>query len=644
LLLYEVLTGHRPFESSSGSPLALARAIAEEEPALPSRLLEAQADRTYRLDRDLDAILLTALRKEPEQRYASVEQLADDLQRYLDGLPVLARRGNLLYRTGKLIRRHRVAVAAGVLLFLTTFGFAVAMKRQATRTAEERDRAREVESFLVDAFRQADPLATGEIVTARQVLDRGAARLTDRLGPFPETRAALLQSIGEAYLGLGEAQTAEELLRKGLASAQEDLPTDRRVRILAALSVALRMQSLFDESERRAREAVELAESLGEAAHPEPYLATEALAGLLVETQRSPEAEALFLENLERLEQSGSADPENRIRTLEGLSDAHLQQAEYSEALSSLQEALKLREAQPGPQEIGVAMLRLKIANVHLFRGEDREGKTLFEASLPPLVDHLGEEHPTVMTAREALANALTNLGELEAAEGMYRDLLASRIRVFGDRSEAVAMIRHNYAKLLNDRGDHEGAVELARQSLDALVEVMGPDHGEVQMARTSYGNHLMNAGRFKEAQAQLETALASARALEAPLHYGAGFPLEKLGELALAQSRPEEAIPYFEEALAIWQSPPDPRPMRVAYASGKLGRCLRELGRYEEAETHLLRTAKTFDELYPRGHAMRRGIRQGLLALYRLWEKPEDVRLQEALLRQEEASGGQGS
>ncbi len=637
VLLYVLFTGRRPFEDAD-NPLALARAIAEEEPIPPSRAIREHRLPAHELEGDLDAIILLALRKEQEQRYSSVERLADDLRRFQDGHPVLARQGNLLYRAGKLLRRHRVSAAALVLLVLATIGFVWSTLRQAEHTARERDRAQEVEAVLVDAFRQADPLTTGEVVSARQVLDRGAARISHELEDQPTTQATLLQAIGEAYLGLGEAEAAERLLRRARDTDAATLPPRRQVRLLASLSSSLEAMEEYEEAEALAREAMALAGGLPGAPLEEELVARAALANVLLTTQRMHQAEMLHLENLARLDDVSSASAQHRIDVLEGLAGAHLQQAEYNEGITRLRESLRIRDAMPGQQALGAAISRLKLAEIYLFRGEDAESRALFEASIPVLLEYLPRDHPLLISARAALANALTNLGVFEEAEMIYQDVIELGIQVHGEDSSSVATYRHNYAKIFSQRGDHEGAAALSRQAMEALDARYGADHGEVVMARSTHAYHLMMGGHLAESRTHLEEALAVARELPSPLHYGAGFPLETMGELLWRERKPTEAIEVYQEALTIWESAPNPHPKRAANAYGKIGRCLRELGRYEESEDHLLKAADMFQEIYPQGHTMRRGVRMGLIALYQLWEKPERHQEQAALL---EAEGG---
>lgn len=139
VVLFELLTGHHPYPLAINTPQQMLHAICASEPYRPSRMV-TEANLRRRLHGDLDHILLKALRKEPEQRYRSVAELADDIGRHLDGLPVRARKGTLRYRAGKFIRRHKVEFGAAALVLLTVIGGAIAVHRS-SMLMEQRIRA-----------------------------------------------------------------------------------------------------------------------------------------------------------------------------------------------------------------------------------------------------------------------------------------------------------------------------------------------------------------------------------------------------------------------------------------------------------------------------------------------------------------------
>jgi serine/threonine-protein kinase len=233
-VLYHLLAGHPSQRFRERSPAEIERVICETLPVAPSCTeldAEAAAARGHaspeRLRRalrgDLDNIVSVGLRKEPERRYATVSRFSEDLRAFLEGWPVSARRDDVGYRISKFVARHRLAVSATAAVFLVLVGLGGALAVQADRLERQRDLAEErrvaaeqVSHFLVDLFRSSDPnQSRGDSVTAREVLDRGAARIAVLEGQ-PAVRATLENAMGLVYKNLGRYEPAEALLRSSL--------------------------------------------------------------------------------------------------------------------------------------------------------------------------------------------------------------------------------------------------------------------------------------------------------------------------------------------------------------------------------------------------------------------------------------------
>ncbi|HEY4595144.1 MAG TPA: serine/threonine-protein kinase, partial [Thermoanaerobaculia bacterium] len=256
-LLCELLCGRGPYPvPRDAPPYEIERAICDGEPERPSEALlragepspgvlaarrgERPATLRRRLAGDLDTIVLKALRKDPAQRYESVSRLSSDLERYLQSLPVSVRPDTWGYRTRKLLRRHRAAAAMAAAVLLLAAGLVASLLIQSRRLAQERDKARHTLSFLVDTFKEADPHhLRGERLTAREVLDQGADRVSRELAGQPEVQAAVMDAIGEVDLGLGHNGKAAPMLEKAL---------DLRRRTLdpSSLDVAQSLRHLAD--------------------------------------------------------------------------------------------------------------------------------------------------------------------------------------------------------------------------------------------------------------------------------------------------------------------------------------------------------------------------------------------------------------
>ncbi|HEY9660565.1 MAG TPA: serine/threonine-protein kinase, partial [Allocoleopsis sp.] len=260
IVLYELLTGTRPYTVNALSQLELERSICIQDPLKPSQMIASLARHITQphstlgdinliptarkssfkklqqtLEGDLDAIVMKALRKEPEKRYSSVEHLMDDLNRHLHQEPVDARQGNRWYYTQRFIKRHTLGVIAGTTALLALMAVAIILSIQAHQLKQQRDiakqerdkatqeneRAETVSNFMLDVFTAADPFQSQDKqVTAKELLDKAANKIESTLNDQPEVKARLLEAIGEAYGNQGSTENAIRYLEEAIVATQ----------------------------------------------------------------------------------------------------------------------------------------------------------------------------------------------------------------------------------------------------------------------------------------------------------------------------------------------------------------------------------------------------------------------------------------
>ncbi len=266
-LLYLLLTGRSPFTRSGPTPTP---AWIDDDIVPPGSVA-----RHGRIAADLDLVVLKALRREPERRYASVEAFAEDVRRYLDGRPILARPDSVRYRAGKFVRRHPAGVAsvAVALGLITTFAGVLVV--QAERLSAERDRVRleaaktaEVRDFVTGLFAVSDPdRAKGDTITARELLDSGAARVRRELTNQPEVRAEMLATIGRVYARLGMFPQARDLLEDAVSLYETSAPEARPEHIEALRQLA---SVVWRDNSERGAELIDRAIALAEREYGDP--------------------------------------------------------------------------------------------------------------------------------------------------------------------------------------------------------------------------------------------------------------------------------------------------------------------------------------------------------------------------------------
>ena len=233
---YELLTGARPYRLKRASAAELEEAVTSIDAPLASEAAREPALRKQ-LKGDLDAILNKALKTNSTQRYATVEALAQDLRRHLDHQPVLAQPDRLSYRAGKFISRHRLQVAAGVIVALALLAGAGVALWQAQRARAQAARAEEVKRLVLSIFEDADTAGGGSRQTsAVDLLEQARARLAAVPVSDPAVRAELLTSVGISLVGLGEYKQAEQVLEEATQLAVTQLGAEHRETITAQLA------------------------------------------------------------------------------------------------------------------------------------------------------------------------------------------------------------------------------------------------------------------------------------------------------------------------------------------------------------------------------------------------------------------------
>ncbi len=532
LLLYRLLTGEHPYDVPGESLAAAARAVCETEPPRPSQTVAAQAGRrpARRLAGDLDNIALRALAKEPERRYGSVEQLAGDVRRHLDGLPVLARGDRLGYRVAKLVRRHRAAAAASLLVAISLAGGFVATawqarraERQAARAESERTEAEEVSSFLQGMLSAADSSwnstasKTGPQVTVVELLDEAAKRLSkpgDSGGLSPEAEAPLRLTLGNGYRALGlypaarrELEAARRLERTlaGRPSGASPKRRAERARVLHSLgivrylqgdyppAIVLMRQSLSEERRLPPRDR----EDLG------PFENDVAI--VLWKEGRLDEAEPLLREAVEIMRSRfGDAYPAVAI----GLGNLGLvrdTRGDLAGAVAYYRKALDAFGRIPGRELPERAFTLLNLGGVRRLQGRFDEAGKLLDEGLAVCERTMGAEHPTTALAHSALA------------------------------------------QLAHDRGRDADALAEADEALAILHKAVGPDHPDVAGAETVRGAALCSLGREDEGEAALRHALSIRKALYPPSDPRLAGTEGELGACYLATHRPQAARPLLE-------------------------------------------------------------------------------------------------
>lgn len=597
-VLYELLAGAPPFPDTGDSLHSLEESVLHNEPEPPSEVA-ARNGRTAiaRETRgDLDAIVLKALHKAPEDRFDSVAALDRDLEAWLSGHPVQARRGSAWYRVRRLVRRRRIetVAVAGVSLSLIA---AVAVSLSAARRAGvERDRAETasyeseaVSNFLLRLFEASDPAETqGDTLTAAQLVQRAALRAQRMSGP-PAARARMLEVTAQLYRGLGNPREAVALLERAVELRRQGIPADdpalaRTLRQLsqalvgvfqagAADSVlqqalALQERSLeLDHPELAVtlRQRASVAVALGDIRRAEVYarqaLATaervlgpsdsavassrQLLGSVLRRQGRLDEAEREYRSAWKEYERIFGADDPVVAGAM--LHVAYLNQARgrLAEADSIIRRAIEIRRRAFGDAHPLVAWAISDLASTFALRGDLDSAVATDRETMAILRRAYGSTHPALASVLQQLGQYLHQAGQLAEAEASYREAIAIRRRLFGGETDVGAAAEMDLAMLLADRGDYRTAESLLRDALQRQRRAHGATHANVAAVLAKLGSLHTRTGDYALADSLLQEARKILERQTGPqdpeLRRVYGF----LAELETARRRPAEAARY---------------------------------------------------------------------------------------------------
>lgn len=640
VVLYELLTGGKPYALTRGSRAALEQAVMSAEPSRPSAVAQPAA-RARELRGDLDTIVLKALRKAPDERYASVASLAEDLDRFLDHRPVLAQPDAIGYRLRKFVRRNRLAVGAAMSIFTVVLAGADVALWQAQAARAEARRAEEFRQFLVATIRDADPhQGAGKVLSAAELLRQARTR-SETLAERPEMRVEMLTLIASSLLNLEDFESAEDAAREALADAERLLGADHEL-TLRARRVMIGVHRFRGRTDDMRRELAAVEKTLAS---------------------------------------RGTATADERFFVLESRGHLAIDSGDAKLAGKSGEEALALAQASFGPKDARTAMAATLLAESYEY--SDVPAESALEAAerafhMTEAIHGANAKHPQVITARDVYGRALCRADKVNEGLAQLELALAHGIEVLGPRSATVAFLSGNVAIYQRQRGlfreailNLDRALEIHGQNVgkdsftylgplttrgiaklaarqpeaaladltpaaEGLVKLFGPDHEEAVIAQWNQALALAYLGRAGESHQAFEFPLAQYRgkysepvylpyraflaaatgrrlegdfngalqmALEARQSMGPDEPPNRMMGVALEvglatlPERPREALGEFEKLWELMLAPPQLKnPFQADLAVG-LGRAHLAVGDPGSALAHLRRADRYWQQ-----------------------------------------------
>jgi serine/threonine protein kinase/Flp pilus assembly protein TadD len=547
VLLYKLLTGRGPYPLAGRPSEEIERAICEQEPEKPSAVVgrarvsdsanstaaqkinEPREDTPDKLRRrlqgDLDNIVLMALRKEPQRRYASAEQLSQDITRHLENLPVNARADTARYRAAKFIARHKTGVAAAALIAVSLVGGIVATSWQARVARAQRDRvqiekakADRINAFLQDMLgfsdtRSGSPnVKKGHDATLADMLDVAGPRAEKELDEQPAVKAEVLRTIGNAYTIQPRFDLAEHYLREAFDTDVKvyGLNHQETARTSYLLGVALGNKGDYAGAEKLFRQAMAIYREHG----------------------KDPDLEVRnFAENLNSL----------------GLILLRVK-GQFQEAESLWLEVLSFSPKLTGKDRAQVAAAENFLAAFHSDRGEYSEAESWGRKSVDEY-QRLGTERFQVAESEVNLGAILRTMGQYPEAEKLLQDGLSIYRQLLGDEHPSVAYAWVHLGQLHYLEGHYPEAEEEAERAASIYKAKLPKGHGAITSAYTLQGLVLNKTGRPADAERILREALEIRLRVLPKGHYLVALTQGALGDCLTTQKRYAEAEPLLQES-----------------------------------------------------------------------------------------------
>ncbi len=562
ILLYEILSGSLPFDLSDKSLTEAERLICEKVPDRPSEKASITSDK---IKGELDIICLKALRKEPEQRYGSVQEFMEDIRRYGKGLPISARPATRIYRIQKFVSRHKagVAVTATVLIIIT--GLFLALLHQQAITLEERDRAvteankaEQVTDFLIEMFNANDPdIAQGEIPSARDLLANGALRIGNAFDGNPAMRSDMLVLLGNLNQRIGEYDTAKNLLREGLDLANTIGEVELQVK--AMHTIALTDKKTGDHE--IALEVLREAESLLTSEGLKPGILHSAvvrdLTFTLSELGHLAESADLAEAALTLARKKKDLEPEALYRYLDSMGRALVAKQEHGNAENYFTEALNLNLTLEEAPSWSMNMHN-NLAGIRAYYGDHisaaEHRKTAMELADKIYADIPGDTQRAVI--RNNLSINLINTGQLDKAIELLHEALEINYNADPDViNNRVASNHNNLGLAYRHAEEWERAIHHYSRSREINSKIFGEDDIRFGIISANMARPLSRLGNFAEAEAMAQIALDQYLDILGPDHTMIATVMRLFADIRLDEKRPEEALAYADKALEIYKN-----------------------------------------------------------------------------------------
>jgi serine/threonine-protein kinase len=556
-VLYELLAGRRAHAPPSRAPAAIERAVLHDQVTAPStvvsdqsavRRAEPSAGRLRtRLHGELDNIVLMAMRREPERRYASAKALGDDLQNYLASRPVQAQGDSLSYRIRKFSQRNPIAVAAMALVVVAASIGATTTAAQARAARMQQTRAAAVGGFLQQLLRSVQPEIGRRDAQVSDVLDAAARRVQHDLAAQPAVQAELEGVIGQSYQGLGRYDAAEQHLKTALQlrRAVDGSGSTSAAVGLTQLGELYMAAGILDSAEMVLSQALALQHR--EARNPDSLYAAivSDMGSAAHERGRPADAERLHRQALAIQRRVLGDHSDVTAMTLNSVAVAVGEQGHYAAAESLSRASLAILRANHPDANATVADVLDGLASELDFEGNVIAADSAYRATLALRRRLLGAEHPDYVSTLFNYSMFIFDQKRYREAADYSREILALRGRTVPESHPAIAAALQTLGRSLDQLGDRAGGERALQESLALRRKYVGPDSWTAASSEGVLGEHYTFLKEYPRAERTLLHAQAEFVKALGEANPRTQVNTRRLVALYTAWGRPEQAAAY---------------------------------------------------------------------------------------------------
>jgi eukaryotic-like serine/threonine-protein kinase len=594
VILYELVTGQLPFDLSNLTPAEAATVIAEHEPGKPSVAAKrniANSDVPV-IEKtawaDLDVLCLTAMQKEPQRRYRSVEALIRDIDHFLAGEPLDARADAIGYRVNKFIRRNRRPVLVGTVIFVGIVGmlvfFTIRLTRARNLAQAEAAHTQRIQQFMMNLFQGGDaaagPAADMKVTT---IIDRGVVE-AQALSADPGGQADLYETLGSLYQKLGKLDRADTLLQQALKQRQAAFGPNS---IQAAASLV-------------------------------------ALGQLRSDQAQYPEAENFIRQGLDIYKRNRAPDNSTVMNAQTALGSVLALRGNYDQAIHMLDETVRLQSPNGTQATPGLANSMSELANAQYEAGHYQIADPLFRRVLEMHRQLYGTGHPLVADDLFSLGAVQQDLGYYSEAEKFCRQALNITQSYYGTNHPKTAADLTALGRALVYENKFDEATVMLQQALAIQERVYGPVHPAVAEAVNELGNTAEMQDHYDEAEKQFRRVADIYRQVYGDHHYLVAIALSNLAYTYLGKKDYAQAEALFRDVVRRFTETLSADNVNTGIAHIKLGRTLLRENRYADAQVETLAGYENLTRQANPGTSYLHAARKDLAAEYDALQQPE--------------------